>query len=133
MWKENTTLRFLSEGTLGSKIADVAEAATIEVRAKRLKDLLSEKIDLLKLDIEGAEYEVIRDCADVLHMADHLFIEFHGHFTKMNELTEILEIVRKNNFAFYIKEATSVYPTPFFRTGIKTQYDIQLNIFCFKE
>ena len=30
----------------------------------RLRDLLNEEIDFLKIDIEGAEYEVLKDCAD---------------------------------------------------------------------
>lgn len=134
VWKEDTVLRFVADGTLGSKISDGSDQkSTIEVKASRLRNYLSQQIDLLKIDIEGAEYEVIKDCADRLHMANHLFIEFHGYFDKGYELTEILEIVEKNNFAFYIKEAATVYPTPFARSTKKVQYDIQLNIFCFKK
>ena len=134
IWKENTSLKFLAEGSLGSKISTGPGGKdTIEVKATRLRDLLTENIDFLKLDIEGAEYEVLKDCADRLSMADLLFIEFHGHFDKMNELTEILDIVEQNHFAFYIKEATNVYPTPFSRPPGDRDYDIQLNIFCFKK
>jgi FkbM family methyltransferase len=133
VWKEDTILHFLAEGNMGSKISqEITQNSTIEVKAARLKNLLVEKIDFLKLDIEGAEYEVIKDCTDNLHMADHLFVEFHGYFTRMNELNEILQIIEKNGFAFYIREADTVYPTPFSRGSKKPQYDLQLNIFCFK-
>ena len=133
IWKENTTLNFQAEGSLGSKISNESTAPDIiQVKATRLKDLLSERVDFLKLDIEGAEYEVLKDCQENLHMAERIFIEFHGHFQRMHELTEILQMVERNNFAFYIKEATNVYPTPFCRKADKNDYDIQLNIFCFK-
>lgn len=134
VWKEDTTLQFASEGTLGSRInQDGAGQDTISVKATRLKNLLDRPVDFLKMDIEGAEYEVLKDCADSLRHVDNLFIEFHGYFNKMHELTEILQIVQDNHFSYYIREAATVYPTPFYRKNApKYQYDIQLNIFCFK-
>ena len=133
VWKENTTLEFVSDGTLGSKLnAEGNGKQVIQVKATRLKDLLNRKVDFLKMDIEGAEYEVLKDCAQDLHMVDHLFIEFHGYFTRMNELSEILAIVERNGFSYYIKEASNVYSTPFYRKGLEKQYDIQQNIFCFR-
>ncbi|HYF31052.1 MAG TPA: FkbM family methyltransferase [Chitinophagaceae bacterium] len=134
VWNADTTLQFASEGTLGSRInQDGGGTDTIAVKATRLKNLLTRPIDFLKMDIEGAEYEVLKDCADSLHLVDFLFIEFHGYFNRMHELTEILQIVQSNQFAYYIREAAAVYPTPFYRSNApKYQYDIQLNIFCFK-
>lgn len=132
IWKENTTLSFIHDGTLGSKIGNSEDLRTVQVKAKRLKDLLNRKVDFLKLDIEGAEYEVLKDCAEELKQVDQLFIEYHGFFNKMNELTEIFQLVEKSGFAFYIKEATSVYATPFYRTSRTAAYDVQLNIFCFR-
>lgn len=133
IWKENTTLEFVSGGTLDSKLTTATgRANTVRVRATRLKDLLNEKTDFLKIDIEGAEYEVLKDCSESLRNVEHLFIEFHGYFEKMNELTEILQLVQDNGFAYYIKEASNVYRTPFERTGEQKLYDIQQNIFCFR-
>lgn len=132
IWKENTTLSFIHDGTLGSKIGDYQGARTVQVKARRLKDLLSRKVDFLKLDIEGAEYEVLKDCREELKQVDQLFIEYHGFFNKMNELTEIFQLVENSGFAFYIKEAASVYPTPFYRQSRTAAYDVQLNIFCFR-
>ncbi|MGB8193136.1 MAG: FkbM family methyltransferase [Chitinophagaceae bacterium] len=132
IWKEDTTLQFAGEGTHSSRIEEQGNSAgTVEVKATRLKNLLDRKVDFLKMDIEGAEYEVLKDCGDRLQMIDNLFIEFHGHFNKTHELTEILQLVEANNFAYYIREAAMVYPTPFHREG-QPPYDLQLNIFCFK-
>lgn len=133
IWKENTTLEFVSDGTLGSSISTSGSPKkTVQVKATRLKDMLDKKVDFLKIDIEGAEYEVLKDCGDSLKMVDYLFIEFHGFFNKMHELTEILKLVQDNGFAYYIKEASNVYPTPFHRDNADKPYDIQQNIFCFR-
>ena len=103
------------------------------MKATRLRDLLNKKVDFLKLDIEGAEYEVVKDCKDVLNVCSKIFIEYHGQFTSSNQLIEILSIIQQNGFGYYIREAAPVYPTPFFRnTESKTDWDLQLNIFCFK-
>jgi FkbM family methyltransferase len=131
IWKEDTLLRFKSEGTLGSKISNQQNdgPSYTEVKACRLRNLLDRKVDFLKLDIEGAEYEVLKDCADRLHMVQYLFIEFHGSFKNMHELNTIFDIVVRAGFSYYIKEATSVYQTPFNRSEKGAMYDLQLNIF----
>ncbi len=131
IWKENTFIEFEGGGTLSSKIADSRSSQTVKVKAARLKDYLQQPVDFLKLDIEGAEYEVIKDCADDIGKVENLFIEYHGSFSEQDELTDMLGILNRSGFSYYIKEASSVYPTPFYRQGEHT-YDVQLNIFCFK-
>ena len=133
VWKENTTLQFVSEGSMSSKIETSGGENTKAVKASRLKDLLIRQIDFLKIDIEGAEYDVLVDVKDNLHLVKNLFLEYHGSFNQNNELTELIELINKSGFNYYIKEATPVYRTPFYReekTAI--QYDVQLNIFCFR-
>ncbi len=51
--KKTTTLSFIHDGTLGSKIGDAQGSRTVQVKARRLKDMLNRKVDFLKLDIEG--------------------------------------------------------------------------------
>jgi FkbM family methyltransferase len=133
VWKDNTTIEFVSDGTLGSKIGSTSSGSNvIRMNATRLRDYLDEKIDFLKLDIEGAEYEVLKDCKDKLGSIQYLFIEFHGFFDRMYELTDIFSMVQENGFSYYIKEATNVYPTPFYRNQNKRPYDLQLNVFCIR-
>ena len=135
IWKENTTITFSNEGSMSSKIETEALEATeniTKIEAVRLKDYLTETIHFLKLDIEGAEYEVLKDCRNSLSNVENIFIEFHGHFDKTNELTEILLILEENKFKYYIKEADCVYPTPFARGTDKKNYDLQMNIYAFR-
>lgn len=131
VWNETKTLLFESSGTMSSSIS-IEKNKGMPVEAIRLKDLLIEKVDFLKIDIEGAEYAILIDCKDCLYFAENIFIEYHGSFNQVNELHEIFTILINNGFQFYIKEAANVYLTPFYRENNKPIFDIQLNIFCFK-
>lgn len=134
IWKENTTLVFNSETSMSSKIAIGSGQGGVNVKAIRLRDLLNTEIDLLKLDIEGAEYEVLKDIKDKLYLLKNIFIEYHGLFSQQDELMQILQWITDAGFNFYIKEAHNVYPQPFSRQlNEKNNYDVQLNIFCFKK
>ena len=134
IWNENTTLLFSNESSMGSKIDLTNTSNTISVKAVRLKDFLSRKVDFLKIDIEGAEYVVLKDIAEDLHMVENMFLEYHGTFAQNNELVEMINIVNSAGFNFYIKEAASIYETPFNRSkNPNTPYDVQLNIFCFRK
>lgn len=132
VWNENTSLHFIQEGNMGSKIGDDTSGNTVTVKATRLKDYISQNIDFLKLDIEGAEYNVLKDIANNLGYVSNMFIEYHGNFEQNSELLEIFEIISKAEFKFYIKEAAPVYDQPFLPKTTKGEYDVQLNIFCFK-
>lgn len=60
------------------------KSAVTTVPVKRLKTIMAElghtRIDLLKMDIEGAEYEVIADLRDSDIRPAQLLVEFHHRF-----------------------------------------------------
>jgi FkbM family methyltransferase len=132
VWISNTNLSFAQKGSLSSKIETKATSTTTHVKAVRLKDLMTEEINFLKLDIEGAEYSVLKDIADNLSYVQNLFIEYHGTFEQNRELSEMLQIVVEAGFKYCIKQATDKHPTPFLREE-NGDYDLQLNIFCFRK
>lgn len=129
VWKENTQLKFIAQGGMDSKISEGAEEGIL-VKAYSLIDYLQDPVDFLKLDIEGAEFEVLKNIEEYLDKIATLFIEYHGSFSQTNELIAILNMVQKAGFYVYIKEACNVYPTPFYINSKHTQFDVQLNIFC---
>ncbi len=135
IWINNDTITFNSKGNMASRIeADVVDNdQTNAVKCVRLKDLLNEEIDFLKIDIEGAEHAVLKDCADNLKTVKNLFVEYHGIYSEMFKLNEILEILTRNNFRYYIKEGSPVYAKPFWDRSKVGDYDIILNIFAFRE
>jgi FkbM family methyltransferase len=130
VWIENTNLNFIQDGSMASKIGTAVNPHSTSVKAIRLKEYLIEKIDFLKLDIEGAEYKVLKDIQNELHFVKNLFIEYHGSFDQNKELIEILNILNISDFKFYIKEAANIFPSPFTAKPNKGNYDVQLNIFC---
>jgi FkbM family methyltransferase len=133
VWIDNTVLQFSSEASMTSKIESIGTINTIAVKAIRLKDFLTCKIDFLKIDIEGAEFKVLRDIADKLDLVKNMFVEYHGTFKQNPELTQLIEIISSAGFNFYIKEAASLFDYPFYRTKKSSiDYDVQLNIFCFR-
>jgi FkbM family methyltransferase len=133
VWIDNTELQFAGLGSMSSKINDSSGVPTKTVKAIRLKDLLSEKVDFLKIDIEGAEYAVLKDIRDSLKNVQNLFVEYHGNFNQTGELTNMLTWINEQGFSYYIKEAAPVYVTPFLRRKRDVyEYDVQLNIFCFR-
>src|SRR5438552_3271017 len=82
VWTREETLRFSSNRSVGGRLSHLSEAGECsqlcEVPTVRLRDFLDRKIDFLKLDIEGAEHEVIADCADRLKNIEKLFVEYHS-------------------------------------------------------
>ncbi len=101
----------------------------------RLKDLIDneEKINMLKIDIEGAEIDVIKDCKESLDKVENIFIEFHSFINKPQELDVILKILSENNFRYFIKQPVD-RNIPFIIKTNKNypEMDLQLNIFAYK-
>jgi hypothetical protein len=103
----------------------------VDVRTARLRNYLTTPIDFLKLDIEGVEYEVLKDCKDLLPNVKNLFIEYHVMAEEEQKLDEILSWVSAAGFRYYIKEAWDNVTHPFMK-DYKDYYQMQLNIFCYR-
>lgn len=134
IWTNNDGIAFNAAGNMGSRIdTETGAAGTLnKVQTVRLKDLLTREIDFLKIDIEGAELPVLKDCGDQLKRVKNLFVEYHGSYAKQSELNEILDILLENGFRYYIKEGSPIHLKPFWDKGIKVEYDLLLNIFAFR-
>jgi len=131
VWIDNLGVDFSIEGGDGGNLNETKNTKKIE--SIRLKDLLEKesKIDLLKIDIEGAEHEVIKDCAGSLSNVQNIFIEYHSWSSNEQKLSEILAILEKNNFRYYIDNITN-RRLPFIYNGLLNKMDLQLNIFGYK-
>jgi FkbM family methyltransferase len=136
VWTIDGQINFSSNGSEASRIDEKETSdSTIAVPCIRLKNLLCsfEKIDFLKMDIEGGEYKVVLDCAEELHRVDNFFLEYHGKTTDTKQLNELLEIVDQQGFQVYIRNAADALNHPFIEKQTNTQFDVQLNIFCYKK
>lgn len=134
VWKEDTQLTFSGGEGMASGLTTTNSKDAITVNCLQLKKFLSQPVDFLKLDIEGAEWDVITDCAESLGVVNRIFVEYHGQFTDQDKLIQILDILKKAGFQFYLREAAALHPTPFYRKKKLTHpYQVQLNIFGFRD
>jgi len=136
VWDGDGTLPFSAKGGEGGHVAELcaapAEGATIAVRSARFRNLLGEHCDLLKMDIEGAEARVIRDCANALAMVDRVFVEFHSFFDREQYLGETITHLENAGFRIHANvELPS--PQPFQELLEFNQKDLRLDLFCFRE
>ena len=89
------------------------------------------KINILKIDIEGAEYEVILDCENSLSNINNIFLEYHSFNGEAQQLSDILRIFEKNKLRYYI-QGLSNKKHPFIGHNNKSSMDLQLNIWAYR-
>lgn len=75
----------------------------LEIQSTTLKKILDDnkikKCDLLKIDCEGAEYEIIESTTpEDLHRIDKIIIEYHLADLKPKLLTKLIEKLESNSF-----------------------------------
>ena len=75
------------------------------VRSLRLRHLLeAEPVDLLKLDIEGAEDPVLADCEPVLHRVRAMILDLHEFDAGNRRAPSVLERLSRAGFTYAIDE-----------------------------
>jgi FkbM family methyltransferase len=132
IWTENGSLSFQIEGGFSGRIPKEGDVANIiSVPSIRLNDLLEQKVDFLKIDIEGAEYEVLNDIQHKLKNVENIFIEYHSHISEPQKLAAILDFLKNAGFRYHIQEAF-VRKRPFVQTQTMLGMDLQLNVFGVK-
>lgn len=132
VWNCATELNFTSDGADGGRLSVVNDKPDHTVRSVRLRDYLDRQIDLLKLDIEGAETAVLSDCAERLTNVDALFVEYHSFDTQPQTLHTVLEILAQAGFRSHI-QAPMPARQPFIKCNPELGMDMQLNIFAFRQ
>ena len=120
-WTTTGKVCFIPYGANSGQVSEEGNGKLID--AIRLAELISEPVDLLKLDVEGTEYVLIRDLYETgkIGLVQRIISEFHVRSVKDQErLIEVFEILHKSSFRFTINRARSapdlpgtVYRTPF--------------------
>lgn len=97
VWTHDGSIAFKREGADSGAIAAGGET----VRAVRLRPWLErEPVDLLKVDIEGAEATVLRDCADALGQVRALVMDLHEFDPQRRHSNEIFDLLRDAGFTW---------------------------------
>ncbi len=105
VWVHSDGVAFESSSDDSGRVTSVlptASSGSTRVPSVRLRELLSQApVDLLKLDIEGAEFDVIADCADVLPAARCLLIEAHA-LAQPQRLGSLLATLERAEFRYVL-------------------------------
>ncbi|HEV7333487.1 MAG TPA: FkbM family methyltransferase [Flavisolibacter sp.] len=133
-WSKETTLQFFSEGADAGRAAQKFDKKNItEVQTIRLRNFLNRKVDFLKMDIEGAEFEVLEDIKDLLPNVERIFVEYHSFSGQEQKLPELLNILKTAGFRLNIHHQAAVHsPQPFVSIVEYYYMDLQLNIFGYR-
>jgi len=135
VWKADELLNFGGDTSVGGTL-DIRATHNVkaEVEAVTLKPYLrDQQIDFLKIDIEGAEFEVLKDIINDLANVKNIFIEYHSNPKSEQYLPELLLLLKSVGYRIYIKEAWNNMPEPFLYKKYNPFWDLQLNIFGFRE
>lgn len=110
VWTDNNGVEFYPDGALSGSCVEAPLASEQEdkllVPSVRLKEIINQcdQVDFLKIDIEGAELAVLKDCAMVLHKVHRIFVEYHSFVGRPQELSELLSIFEAYGFRYRIAE-----------------------------
>lgn len=98
-WVNNGEVPWFSEGADGSKVVSgEALGSCARVRSIDLGDYLDSPIDLLKLDIEGAEYAVLPHIKDRLACIKNIVVECHVDQSNVAGLADLLSTLARAGF-----------------------------------
>jgi FkbM family methyltransferase len=120
VWHQTGTVPFVGEGADMGAIGNNGSAR--QVQAVRLADRITEPVDLLKLDVEGAECEILLDLCESgrIGLVRRLITEFHVRHQEWDRVAAVLGSLRQDGLQLIINRAGSaphfpqaVQPTPF--------------------
>lgn len=132
-WTDEAGVDFGSDQADSASIysqTDRKRVPSVRLRNYLLREL---RIDMLKMDIEGAETAVLTDCRDALAHVQNLFVEFHAYVGHPQTLSEVVRILEESGFRYYVN--TSQYrPAPLVNHRYRgnLSMDLQLNIFAYR-
>lgn len=133
LWGREEKVAFIQEGADGGRIDDgSSDCSCCHVETTILSQYLSNKVDFLKIDIEGAEAEVLEECREGLANVNRLFLEYHSTHGEPQRLGRILDILTEAGFRYYIEHIGVTSKHPFIRLHTCNNFDNQLNIYAYR-
>lgn len=130
VWYEQSTLSFTPDDADGGTID---KDGTIKVNAVNLNQFLQEEIDFLKIDIEGAEHEVLPAISNNLRNVKFLFLELHLDQSVPKQIEEILKLLRENSFVYSFNSLKNTNFDLLQNSYTTGRFIQQLNIFAINE
>lgn len=128
VWVHDSGVRFSADGADGGRVTGSEHADKVPSVDFRQILVAHEEIDLLKMDIEGAETEVLLHAGEELKRARRIFVEYHSFAAAPQRLHELLELFGRIGFRYYIGTIGSQSSRPFMGINAYNGMDMQLEI-----
>jgi len=119
---------FQSRGADAGRLSPTGARGDLTVACLPLDDLLSEPVDFLKLDLEGAETEVL-EASRNLARVKYLFVEHHSFAGTPRTLDRLLRGLQEQGFTYWIR-SQFMPDRPWEEVRTNEGMDLQLNIFA---
>jgi FkbM family methyltransferase len=111
VYDKESTLTFYTEKTdiactIGTVMISSEKKIKKEVACTKLSNYLTQLVDFLKMDIEGAETVVIEELerSGTLKNVKEMVLEYHHHMTPNDDqFSKILGILERNNFGYQVR------------------------------
>lgn len=133
VWDQATTLSFFSEGADGGQVVLQQQSDVIQVESVDIAAFLDRhSFDFLKIDIEGTEEVILPACQKQLANIPLIFVEYHSKTGHRQNLDRIIQVLVDAGFRIYINNVM-LNTTPFIERGKNLNFDLQLNIFGWRE
>ncbi len=127
-------LPFMNEGSYAGRIARGDDPATTTVAGVRLRPYLEQRVDLLKLNIEGAETAVLDDCRDLLGNVDRIVVEYHSFAGERQTLHTLLGVLAGAGFRLYVRSVNEHWALqPFVSRPVHMAMDLQLYVYASRD
>ena len=108
LWTSDGEVTFRSEGSDSGMIDGLSGAVPgkrVTVPGIRMRDILAhDRIDLLKLDIEGAEDAVLADCEPVLDRVHAIVMDLHEFDVNDRQSARVFELLTRCGFVYAVDE-----------------------------
>ena len=127
VWIEEKKLSFQPDGADGGRLLSQGKHSVSTVR---LSDYLQTHVNMLKIDIEGAEKFVLPSIAESLKNVEHLFLELHVEEKQPELLEQTCQLLRERGFRYKIDTVGSVNFKSF---ECRDTYSMQMNIYAVNE
>jgi FkbM family methyltransferase len=131
LWSSEGGADFWTEGADAGRIVQGCDARNTRIHTVRLSSYITGPIDMLKLDIEGAEVEVLTECADRLHLVRCLYVGYHSFRDRPQQLDVLFALLKSAGFRVYI-DAGKREPRPLVSRDDYLDMDAQFSVFGYR-
>ncbi len=124
---------FLAEGTDAGRLVRGGAQADLVVPTQSLAELLRNlgAVDLLKLDIEGAELDVLEEAQGELSRVARVFVEWHSFVGQVQRFPELVGLLRNAGFRVYFETPVKSV-RPFKQVFVDREVDLQVNLWAWR-